>query len=303
MQDFDARNGHHVTWQEADKSLLKAKGRSLRAMLDSTRREDGVGRYVAATVATIVVASAVGLSSVLAGPMVTGDVLTASLNPLGSVVERFSGAPASAHTLQECGPVAADVGSSTDAEVEATFVPVIAEVLPPIGPGGIPLDIPDLPVVEPSDDDDPSDDDPSDDDDPADDDPADDDPPADDPSDAAPDDNLVGGDVNLLGEDVLDIGILDGGLLDIGLDGLNPDGSGTETIAGVDVDGSEAAGASLDPQDEDIVDLSLNGEDPSEGLTDELTGDDLPVGLVEDILGDGPLDDLLGNDQLGGLLN
>jgi hypothetical protein len=262
----------------------------------------------------------VGLSSVFAGSGVTGNVLTASLNPLGALADKLSGTPASAAPLEECGPLATDVAASTDtnADVGGTVNPQVNVSLPPIGPGIIPIDIPTVPPISfPPTDEPPTDDPPTND--PPTDEPPTDEPPTEEPPAAPSTGNLIGADVNLLGQDIVDIGILEGGLLGIGVDGLNPDGSGTGSVITVnDGNGDELISIGVDPQDDGIVDVNVNGEDVLDGLPldglDDLTGDDLIGGLVEDLLGgedplggllggEDPLGGLLGDDLLGGLLN
>jgi hypothetical protein len=311
MQNFTNGNHHHVTWREADKSWLKAKGRSVRSILDSTQREDGVGRYVAATVATIAIASVVGLSGVFAGPDIAGKALTSSLNPLG-IVESITGSPgsASAQALQECGPVAADASIETEdgnteagGSVEVSFDP--DNVTPP-APEDFVL-VPPVLIGDDSDDD--GDDGPNDD---GSDDPNDD---PNDPNDDGNDDpggsNLVGADINLLGEDVMDIGLLDGNLLGVGVNSLDPDGSGTGTGIDVNLQDDDLADVGVDPQGDEPVDIDLNGEDVLDQELLNGTGVDDAVGtvtgdgggLLDGLLGEDPLGGLLGGDPLGGLLN
>jgi hypothetical protein len=301
-------SNHHLTWREADKSWLKAKGRSLRSVLDSAQREDGVSRYVVAGVTTIVVASAVGLSGVFAGPDIASNALASSLRPLTGVVETITGSPgsASAQALQECGPVAADASVDSEAgaaDVDISFDPNVPTLL-------VPDDFPTLPPVIVIDDDDPDNDDPGDDD-PGNDDAGNDDPGDDD--DNGGDDpggsSLIGADVNLLGEDVLDIGLLSGNLLGVGVNGLDPDGSGTGLGIDANLQDDDLLDVGVDPQADNPLDVELNGDDVLDGVGgDDLLGgvggDDLLGGLTEDLLGGGdPLGDILGNDLLGGLLN
>lgn len=307
MRNFN-RDTNHVTWRETDRSWLKAKGRAVRAMFDSTGSQDGIGRYVVAGIATIAIASTVGLSGVIAGPVSSGKVLTSSLNPLTGAIGQFFGAPVSAQELEECGPVAADVStnSSASAGTDATVEPdpgFVIDNLPPLGPGDIPLDIPTVPPVGGPTDPEPPTSEPE----PPTGNPE---PPAGDPEPPVDESggDLIGADVNLGGEDLLDLGILDGGLLGVSTDSLDPDGTGTSSSIGVNLNGEEIATIGADPQEAGIVDTTVNGEDPSSGLE----GDGTIAGIVEDLvgdepiadaIGDEPIADLLGDDPLGGLLN
>jgi hypothetical protein len=314
MQDFDENQTHsdipegmrpHVpvnNWTNADKSWLKARGRSVRMMLDSVDRGGNVGssRLRASGIAVAVVAGLVGISSVLAGPSATGSVAAASLNPLapvGFIIDQLSGAtsaPAAASLLEECGPVAADVSASSDTSAQADAAaaePQVDVSLPPIPTGGIPLDAPDT-FTDPNPGDPPVDGGPTDDPTPP------TEPPVSEPPAATSDGNLVGADVNLLGQDVANVGILNGGLLGVGVDSLDPAGSGTGTNVGLTGgSGNDLAGVTVDPQSTGIVDTNVNGSDPVGGLT---SGD--PVGSLTD---SNPVSDLtdgvLGADPLGGI--
>jgi hypothetical protein len=349
MQDMN-QFPRHVTWQEADKSWLKARGRSLRSALDSvTVPRDGASRYVVAAIATIALASSVGLSGVIAGPD-AGKVIGSSLNPISGAVERLSGAPGSGApataeaSADTCGEVAADTANTdTNADVDVQASPDTPLIdVAPILDGGIPLDIPNVPPVgdppvigdpptDPPTDEppvvgdpptDPPTDTPPTDDPPTDDPPTGDPPPTDNPP-ADSGDDLIGADVNLVGQDVLDVGLLSGGLLDANADSLDPNGSGTGTDFGVDLTGDQIAGGTVDPQDDGVVDANVAGTDVSgSDVTDSVNvGSGDPVGTVEnvvedttgtdpvssdpvgDLVGDDPVGDLLGDDGLGGLLN
>ena len=288
-------------WAKADKSWLKARGRSVRMMLDSVDRGSDIGssRLRASGIAVAVVAGLVGISSVLAGPSATGSVVAASLNPLSSagfIIDQLTGAtsaPAATSLLEECGPVAADaaVSADTSAQANGTVEPEVSVSLPPIPPGGIPLDGPDT-FTDPNSGDPPVDGGPTEDPTPP------TEPPVSEPPAGTSDGNLVGADVNLLGQDVANVGILNGGLLGVGVDSLDPSGSGTGTAIDLtDGSGNTLAGVSADPQSDGIVDANVNGSDP----VADLTGGD-PVGSL---VGSNPAGDVtdgvLGTDPLSGV--
>jgi hypothetical protein len=305
-------------WANADKSWLKARGRSVRMMLDSVDRgsDTGSSRLRASGIAAAVVAGLVGISSVFAGPSATGSVAAASLNPLapaGFIIDQLTGAtsaPAAASLLEDCGPVAADaaVSADTNAQANGTVEPEVSVSLPPIPPGGIPLDVPSTftdPTVDGGPTDDPTP--PT-------------EPPVSEPPAAAFDGNLIGADVNLLGQDVANVGILNGGLLGVGVDSLDPNGSGTSTGIGVtDGNGNSLVAVTADPQSDGIVHTSVNGNDSLAGLTSSdpvgsLTGSNPVSDLTDSVLGTDPLggvtdtvggvtDGVLGTNPLGGLLN
>jgi hypothetical protein len=327
MQNFDNYHSDDIPegmrphetidpWAAADKSWLKAKGRSLRSIFDSLDRpgRDGSNRFRAAGVGIAAIAAMVGLSAVMAGPSTGENVLAASLNPLaplGFISDHLSGS-ASAQALEECGPLAGDVALATDSEVQsdASVNPGVIDSLAPILTGGIPGDIPTVPPVG-----DPFP-------------PTDPQPPTVPPEPPVPptpptppttptgnpesEGNLIGADLNLLGQDVANVGILNGGLLGVGVDSLNPDGTGTGSTIGVtDGNGEEIVGLGLDPQDDGVADVSVNGEDPlaatnSDTPVADLVGDQPVADLVgdqpvADLLGGDPVGSLLGNDPIGGL--
>lgn len=323
MQSFSNQNSnHHLTWHEADKSWLKAKGRAVRSMVDSSYHEPGVGRYVVAGIATIAIASTVGFSGVVSGDGLGSNALLSGIEggaPLGFIVEPLAGGPQSiaAQVPGECGPLAvdaeadasggADAGASADVGNTGLGPAPIVGILPPIGPDDLPLDAPESATggnIPPDDDDTATDEETATDADSAsDDDSSDGSSDSDDNSSGAEfGDDLIGAGADLFGDDAVDLGILDGGLLDIGIDSLDPGGTGTGTNAEAMFNGSGAIGGEVDPQEDDVIDVEVDDQE----ITDEVESvapeiDQLDGSLETDLLGDDLLGGIAGD--LGGLLN